>query len=69
MPMLKKSAPKKAKQARMKGEMDKFKAGSLKSSSGEKVTNPKQAVAIGLSESGMSKKKMPARRKKAMKKR
>ena len=68
MPMLKKSAPKKAKQARMKGEMDKFKAGSLKSSSGDKVTNPKQAVAIGLSESGQSNKKTPMRRKKGAKK-
>lgn len=30
--------------------MDKFKAGSLRSSSGQKVTNPKQAVAIEMSE-------------------
>lgn len=30
--------------------MPKFKAGSLKSSSGQKVTNPKQAVAIMMSE-------------------
>lgn len=57
MPTLKKNAPKKAKKARMQGEMDKFKKGSLKSSSGKKVTNPKQAIAIGLSESGQSKKK------------
>jgi hypothetical protein len=37
--------------------MREFKAGKLKSSSGQKVTNPKQAVAIGLSEAGMSKKR------------
>jgi hypothetical protein len=38
--------------------MSEFKSGKLKSSSGKKVTNPKQAIAIGLSEAGMSKKKM-----------
>ena len=37
--------------------MREFKAGKLKSSSGQKVTNPKQAIAIGLSEAGMSKPK------------
>lgn len=37
--------------------MREFKAGKLKSSSGQKVTNPKQAIAIGLSEAGMSKKR------------
>ena len=31
-------------------EMDAFKHGTLKSGSGETVTNPKQAIAIGLSE-------------------
>ena len=36
--------------------MSEFKAGKLKSSSGQKVTNPKQAIAIGLSEAGLSKK-------------
>jgi hypothetical protein len=30
--------------------MHEFKEGKLKSSSGDKVTNPKQAIAIGLSE-------------------
>ncbi|MDQ6675976.1 MAG: DUF6496 domain-containing protein [Acidobacteriota bacterium] len=30
--------------------MHEFKTGKLKSSSGQKVTNPKQAIAIGLSE-------------------
>ena len=36
--------------------MREFKSGKLKSSSGQKVTNPKQAIAIGLSEAGMSRK-------------
>ena len=36
--------------------MKEFKRGDLKSSSGQKVTNPKQAIAIGLSEAGLSKK-------------
>jgi hypothetical protein len=36
--------------------MREFKAKKLKSSSGQKVTNPKQAIAIALSEAGQSKK-------------
>lgn len=36
--------------------MREYKEGKLKSSSGSKVTNPKQAIAIGLSEAGLSKK-------------
>lgn len=59
MPKLPKSAPKKAKRKVMKAEMDLFKAGKLHSSSkeGPVVTNPRQAIAIGLSVSGQSKKK------------
>jgi hypothetical protein len=34
----------------VKKVMHEFKVGSLKSSSGQRVTNPKQAVAIALSE-------------------
>jgi hypothetical protein len=36
--------------------MKEFKSGKLKSSSGEKVTTPAQALAIALSEAGMSRK-------------
>lgn len=38
--------------------MKEFKSGSLKSSSGKKVTNPKQAIAIALSEASKSQPKM-----------
>ena len=40
-------------------EMKAFKAGKLKSGSGQKVTNPKQAIAIGLSEARASGAKAP----------
>ena len=42
----------------VKQEMEKFKAGTLHSGSkkGPVVTNPKQAIAISLSEAGLSKK-------------
>jgi hypothetical protein len=51
---------------KMKTEMHKFKAGSLHSgsSTGPIVTNRKQAVAIGLSESGLAKPQHMARKKK-----
>lgn len=42
--------------AKIRKVMREFKSGKLKSSSGDKVTNPKQAVAIALSEAGLSKK-------------
>ncbi len=45
---------KKAKQAKISRVMREFKAGTLKSSSGEKITNYKQAVAVALSQAGMS---------------
>lgn len=40
--------------------MKEFKAGTLKSSSGQPITNYKQAVAIALSEAGMTMKKKDA---------
>jgi hypothetical protein len=43
-------------QNKVRTVMREFKSGELKSSSGQKVTNPKQAIAIGLSEAGLSKK-------------
>ena len=45
--------------AGVKAEMEKFKAGTLHSGSpkGPVVKNPKQAIAISLSEAGLSKKK------------
>jgi hypothetical protein len=51
MPKLTKKAPKKAKDARMKTEMHKFKHGSLHSGSkhGHLVKSRKQAIAIALS--------------------
>ena len=56
MPKLKPSAPKKAQQTRVKDELSKFEAGSLHSGSkkGPKVTDRKQAIAIALSEAGLS---------------
>ena len=41
-------------------EMKAMKQGKLKSGSGQKVTNPKQAIAIGLSEARAAGKKVPA---------
>ena len=54
-----------AKQARDQKEtvarvMHEFKEGELRSSSGDKVRNPKQAIAIGLSEAGASNEQSPA---------
>lgn len=44
-------------QRKVASVMREFKAGKLKSSSGEKVTNQKQAVAIAMSEAGIKQKK------------
>ncbi len=46
----------KEKQAKVAKVMREFKGGKLKSSSGEAVKNPQQALAIALSEAGMSRK-------------
>ena len=45
------------KQGKMQKVMHEFKAGTLKSSSGQKVTNRKQAIAIGMSEGAAAMKK------------
>jgi hypothetical protein len=44
--------------------MSEFKRGTLHSGSGEKVTNPRQGIAIALSEAGLSKKKPKHKKKK-----
>lgn len=58
MPKLDPDASMEDKEARMKDEMDKYKKGKLHSGSkkGRVVKSRKQAVAIGLSESGQSNK-------------
>ncbi len=48
-----------AASANVEREMKAMKAGNLKSGSGAKVTNPKQAIAIGLSEARKAGKKVP----------
>lgn len=47
---------KKEKQAKIARVMREFKSGKLKSSSGEAVKSPKRALAIALSEAGMTRK-------------
>lgn len=51
-------APKKPTKGQKKVEkvMSEYKTGTLKSSSGRKVTSRKQAIAIAMSEAGMTKK-------------
>jgi hypothetical protein len=52
------SGPAKRKQAKVKKVMKEIKSGKLKSGgSGKKVKNKKQAIAIALSEAGLSKKR------------
>jgi hypothetical protein len=65
MPRLSKKASKKAKRNRMHEEMHKFKHGELHSGSkhGPVVRSRAQAIAIGLSESGQSKKRRKKSRK------
>jgi hypothetical protein len=42
--------------------MHAYKRGKLRSGSGRKVTNPKQAIAIGLSEARKEGKKVPSKK-------
>ena len=59
---------KQGRRAKLKTVLHEFKEGELHSGSGAKVTNPKQALAIALSESGQAKPQVtrrPASRKKA----
>ena len=71
MPQLSRKASKKAKRKRMHEEMHKYKTGTLRSGSkhGRRVTSRKQAIAIGLSESGQSKYGKKKRAKKRGRKR
>ena len=45
--------------------MHEFKHGELKTAGGRKVTNPRQAIAIGLSEAGASNQQSPAENRRA----
>lgn len=49
-------------QHKVEKSMKEMKAGKLKSGSGKKVTNPKQAVAIGLSEAREEGAKVPKKK-------
>lgn len=64
MPYAKRSDSKKKKRAVMKDRMEAFKEGKMHSGStnGPVVTNPKQAIAIGLAMSGQSRKKKKKRK-------
>ena len=48
--------------AKVEAEMHAMKRGKLKSSSGQKVTNPRQAIAIGLSEARKEGARVPKRK-------
>jgi len=65
MPMLKARKGEKKSQAAVRTEMTKMKQGKLHSGSktGKKVTNPKQAIAIGLSEARAKGAKVPMPKK------
>jgi hypothetical protein len=70
MPAKKKSASKKSAstavaRAKVGKVMSEFKQGRLKSGSGQKVRNPKQAIAIGLSEARQAGAHIPAKKKSA----
>lgn len=52
------------KNRKVKKVLGEFKSGTLKTRAGKKVTNPKQAIAISLSESGQSKPKSKRKKRK-----
>lgn len=52
------------KRRKMGKVMGEYKRGTLRSSSGRKVTSRKQAIAIGLSESGQSRKQKKRKKRK-----
>jgi len=54
--------PRKKPKNKVEKVMREYKSGSLKSSSGQKVTDRKQAIAIGISEQDRAKKKKPKSR-------
>jgi hypothetical protein len=60
----KKRAHIKNPKTKVKVVMDEFKRGTLHSGSGEKVSNPKQAIAIGLSEARKAGAKIPKKKAK-----
>jgi len=62
--MAKQSRPQKKTVERV---MHEFKHGELESSSGRKVKNPKQAIAIALSEAGASRSQSPAEKRRSLK--
>lgn len=63
MPMLKKKPGEKKSAQSVRTAMHEMKRGKLKSGgSGKKVTNPKQAIAIGLSEARRAGAKVPAKK-------
>ena len=57
----------KAAENKVSKVMHEFKSGKLKSSSGDKVQNRKQAVAIGISEAKQAGMKVPSKRSSARK--
>ncbi len=58
----------KGAQDKVEKVMHEYKEGSLKTSSGKKVTDRKQAIAIGLSEAREEGEKVPAKKKSSTKK-
>jgi len=57
----------KAQKETMQRVMHEFKHGELESSTGRKVTNPKQAIAIGLHEAGAARDQDPQEKRQALK--